>query len=113
MDILPTPVLLGFPNGSDGKEASCNAGDLGVIPGLGQSPGEGNSYPFQYSGPENSMDRGSLAGYSAWGHKELDVTKQLSIHFPSLGFSLHLQTLRGELLCQDCVASDRISCIKL
>ena len=43
-----------FPGSSDGKESTCNAGDLGSIPGLGKSPGEGNSYPLQYSGLENS-----------------------------------------------------------
>ena len=47
---------MGFPIGSAGKESSCNAGDLGSIPGLGRSPGEENGYPFQYSGLENSMD---------------------------------------------------------
>ena len=46
--------------GSDGKESACNAGDLGLIPGLGRSPEEGNGYPLQYSGLENSMDRGAL-----------------------------------------------------
>ena len=46
-----------FPDSSAGKEFACNAGDLGLIPGLGRSPGEGNSCPFQYSGLENSMDR--------------------------------------------------------
>ena len=40
-----------------GKESACNVGDLGLIPGLGQSPGEGKGYPLQYSGLENSMDR--------------------------------------------------------
>ena len=55
-DRLPTPVFLGFPGGSDGKESACNAGDLGSIPGLGRSPGEGKGYPLQYSGLENSMD---------------------------------------------------------
>ena len=54
MDRLPTPVFLGFPGGSAGKESTCNMGDLGLIPQLGRSPGEG--YPFQYSGLENSMD---------------------------------------------------------
>ena len=39
----------GFPSGSDGKESDCNAGDLGSIPRLGRSPGEGNGYPFLYS----------------------------------------------------------------
>ena len=46
----------GFPGGSAGKESACNAGDLGLIPGLGRSPGEGKGYPLQYSGLENSMD---------------------------------------------------------
>ena len=50
---------LGFPGGSDSKESSCNAGDLGLIPGLGRFPGEGNGYPLQDSGLENSMDRGA------------------------------------------------------
>ena len=48
--------LLGFPCGSAGKESACNVGDLGSIPGLGRSPGEGKGYPFQYSGLENSKD---------------------------------------------------------
>ena len=58
-DRLPTPVFLGFPGGSDGKESACNAGDLGSIPELGRPPGEGNDYPLQYSGLENSLDRGA------------------------------------------------------
>ena len=48
-DRLPTPVFLGFPGGSAGKESACNAGDLGSIPGQGRSPGEGTGYPLQYS----------------------------------------------------------------
>ena len=51
-----TPVFVGFPGGSAGKESTCNAGDLGSIPGLRRSPGEGKGYPLQYSGLENSMD---------------------------------------------------------
>ena len=47
---------VGFSGGSAGKEFACNAGDLGWIPGLGRSPGEGKGYPLQYSGQENSMD---------------------------------------------------------
>ena len=50
---------MGFPGSSDGKESVCNAGDLGSIPGLGRSPGEGNGNPFQYSCLESSMDRGA------------------------------------------------------
>ena len=59
-DRLPTPVFLGFPGGSDDKEsASCNAEDLGSIPGLGRSPGEGHGNPLQYSCLENPMDKGA------------------------------------------------------
>ena len=49
-------VFLGSPGGSAGKEPACNAGDLGLIPGLWRTPGEGKDYPLQYSGLENSMD---------------------------------------------------------
>ena len=56
--------------GSAGKESACNARDLGSIPGLGRSPGEGKGYPLQYSGLENSMD-------SPWGRKESDTTERL------------------------------------
>ena len=55
-DRLSTPVFLGFPWGSADKESACNVGDLGLIPGLGRSPGEGKGYPLQLSGLENSMD---------------------------------------------------------
>ena len=51
-----TPVFLGFPCGSAGKESTCNSGDLGSIPGLGRSPGEGKGYPLQYCVLENSTD---------------------------------------------------------
>ena len=48
---------MGFPARSDSKESACNAGKLGLIPGLERSPGEGNGYALQYTGLENSMDR--------------------------------------------------------
>ena len=48
-----------FPGGSDDKASACNAGDLGLIPESGRSPGEGNGNPLQYSGLENPMDRGA------------------------------------------------------
>ena len=47
---------MGFSGGLAGKESACSEGDLGSIPGLGTSPGEGKGYPLQYSGLENSMD---------------------------------------------------------
>ena len=55
-DRPPTPVFLGFSAGSAGKESGCNVGDLDSIPGLERFPGEGKSYPLQYSGLENSID---------------------------------------------------------
>ena len=48
-----------YKGGSDGRESTCNAGDPGLIPGLGRSSGEVNGYPLQYSCLENSMDRGA------------------------------------------------------
>ena len=63
----------GFPSSSDGKTSVCNVGDLGLIPGSGRSPGEGNGNLLQYSCLENSMD----GEYSPWDHKESDTTEQL------------------------------------
>ena len=65
---------MGCPGGSDGEESTCNVGDLSQIPGLGRCPGEGNGYTLQYSGLENSMDRGGWQA-SPWGLKELDTIK--------------------------------------
>ena len=50
---------MGFPGSSDSEESACNVGDLGLIPGLGRFPGEGNGNAHQYSCPENPMDRGA------------------------------------------------------
>ena len=58
----------GFPGGPDSKESACNVGDLGSIPRLGRSPGEGKGYPFQYSGLENSMDGIVHGGSQKVGH---------------------------------------------
>ena len=55
-DRLPTPVFLGFPCSSTGKESAVNAEDLGSIAGLGKCPGEAKGYPLQYSGLENCMN---------------------------------------------------------
>ena len=68
-------LLVYFPYGSAGKESAYSVGELGSIPELGRSPGEGNGYPLQYSGLENSM------AYSPWGQKELDTTDQLSLFY--------------------------------
>ena len=64
-----------FPGGSDSKEYSCNAGDLGLIPGLGRSLRGRYGNPLQYSCLENPHGQRSLAGYIPWGHKESDMTK--------------------------------------
>ena len=71
-------IYMGFPGGIDGKESTCNAGDLGSIPGLGRSPGGGHGNPLQYSCLENPHGQRSLIGNSPWGPKELDMTEQLS-----------------------------------
>ena len=70
-------MLLIFPGGSEGKGSAYNVGDLGSIPGLGGSPGEGNGNPLQYSCLENPMDGGTWLGYSPWGRKKSDKTEQL------------------------------------
>ena len=68
----------GFPGGSGVKNLPANAGDMGLIPGLERSPGEGSGIPLQYSCLGNPMDRGAWTGYSPWGLKESDMTKQLT-----------------------------------
>ena len=69
---------MGFPGGSDSKEPTCNVGDLGLIPGLGRSPGGRHGSPLQYSYLENPYGQRILEGYSPWGHKESDTTEWLS-----------------------------------
>ena len=70
--------VMGFPGGSDNKESTCNARDLGSILGLGRSPGRGHGNPLQYSCLGNLHGQRSLAGYSPPGHKESDTTERLS-----------------------------------
>ena len=71
---LPTLMRLVFPGGSGGKESACSAGDLGLIPGLGRSPGDGNGNPLQYSCLENFLDGGAWQATVHGGHKESDTT---------------------------------------
>ena len=80
---------MGFPDGLDGKASAWNAGDPGLIPGLGRYPGEGNGNPLQYSCLENSMDGG------AWWATVHGVSKSQTrlSDFPSLPYSLPLSTL--------------------
>ena len=99
-DRLSTSVFLVFPGGSDSKESACNAGDLGLIPGWGRSPGDGNGYPLQYACWENFMDRG------AWQATVHGVTKnqtwQSQRAAPKSHFSApRLVTTSNSLPCSD------------
>ena len=78
--IFGKPYLdtLGFPGGSAGKESAYSAKDLGSIPGLVRSPGEGHGSPIQYSCLENPHGQRHLKGYSPWGHKESHMPERLS-----------------------------------
>ena len=69
-----TPIQ-GFPDGSDGKESACIAGDLGSFLGLGRSPGKGRGNPFQYSCLEHPHGQRNPVGYSPRGGKESDTTE--------------------------------------
>ena len=68
-------TLILITGGSDGKASACNAGDLGLIPGLGRSPGGGNGNPLQYSCMENLHGQRRLVGYSPGGRQILDTAE--------------------------------------
>ena len=86
------PVLFrGFPGGSAGQESACNAGDLGPIPRLGRSAGEGNGYPLQYSDLENSID------CIAHGIAESVIAERLSLSLSMLCRTLRLLHLLSRL----------------
>ena len=96
-DRLPTPVFLDFSCGSAGKESAWNAGDLGLIPRLGRSPGEGKGYPLQYSGLENSADctvhgvaksRTRLSDFQAFKGRHLNLWSTWALWQLSLRVSL-------------------------
>ena len=70
---------MSFPGGLDGKESACNAGNLGLIPRSGRSPGEKNGNPIPVFLPGKSHGQRSLVGYSPGGHKESDMTEQLTL----------------------------------
>ena len=90
---------MGFPGGSDGKLSACSAGDLGWIPGLGRSAGEGNVHPLQYSCLENPTDR------EVWPASLLDMTEQLTYtlrlsricYFQEKAMAPHSSTLAWKL----------------
>ena len=80
-------IIMGFPVGSDGKEFTCNAGDLGLIPVLGRPPGGEHGNPLQYSCLESLHGQRSLVGYNPWGCKESDMTERLN--------AAHVMQLQG------------------
>ena len=94
-------LLPGFPGGSDSKASACNAGDLGLIPGLGRSPGEGNGNPLQYSCLENPMDGGA---WWATVHGVAKSRTRLS-HFT---FTFHFHAWEKEVATHSSVLAWRI-----
>ena len=70
-------TIWGFPGGSVGKESAYNAGDLGLMPGLGRSLGEGNRQPTPVFLAGEFHGQRNLVGYGSWGHKEADMTMRL------------------------------------
>ena len=101
-DRLPTPVFLGFPCGSTGKESACNVRSLGLIPALGRSPGEGKGYLLT-----QVFRTGESQGlYSPWGRKESDTTDpterlSLSLVVQCLRILLAMQGMKGPSLVQE------------
>ena len=94
-------MFLGFPGDSAGNESACYAGDLGVIPGLGRSPGEGNGNSLQSSCLENPMDGGV---WWAAIHGVAKSRTQLS-HFP---FTFHFRALEKEMATHSSALAWRI-----
>ena len=83
-------MIQGFPGSSKVKASACNAGDLGSIPGLGRSPGEGNGNPLQYSCLKNSMDRG------AWWAAVHGIAKSRT-RLSDFTFTFHFHALEKEM----------------
>ena len=77
-DICIAIAVTGFPGGSDGKESACDAGDLGLIPGLGRSRWRREWLPFPVFLPGEFHRHRRLASYSPWGPKEADMTERLT-----------------------------------
>ena len=117
-----TPSILGSPCGSTGKESACNVGDLGSIPGLGRSPGEGRGYPLQYSGLENSMDlyspsekamgthSSTLAWKIPWTEEpgRLQSMGSLRARLSDFTFTFHFHALEKEMATPSSILAWRI-----
>ena len=101
--------IVGFPDGSDGKEAACSAGELGSIPGSGRSPRGGHGNPLQYSFLENPMDRGAWWATVHGGYKEPDTTERLSTAEGGSTTKSSLST-RGKLEASEALLMSMGSC---
>ena len=96
---LPTPVFLGFPSGSAGKESACDVEDLGSIPGLGRFPWKRERLPTPVFWP------GEFHGlYSPWGHRDLDMTERLAL---SLCIKYHARSRPSSLLGRPTINQQR------
>ena len=102
--------IFDFPGGSDSKASVYNAGDLGLNPGLGRSPGEGNGNPLQDYCLEKYHGQRSLVGYSPRGHKESDTTERL--HFSSLSSKERttFAFVAAVTICNDVGAQEHKTC---
>ena len=102
-------IFWDFPGGSDSKASAYNMGDLGLIPGLGRSPGEGNGNPLQYSCLENSMD-----GEAWWATVHEIAKSQTRLSNFTFTFIVYFNSILFSQIfaCQVC-ARDHISCLSL
>ena len=95
----------GFPGGSDGKEFACGAGDLGLIPGLGRSPGEGNGNPLWYSCLENPMNGGAWQATVHGAEKSRPQLSDFTL-FQELSHMLQLRVCMPQL--KSCLPQRRL-----
>ena len=103
---------MGFPGGSEDKAFACSAGDPGSIPGLGRSPGEGNSNPLQYSCLENPMDREEPGGLQSMGSQRVGhdwATSLTFLHFREARWSYHIHTSRTGIQAHVCVIPEPVT----
>ena len=85
--------MLDFPGGSDSNESAFNAGNPGLIPGLGRSPGEVNGYSLLVFLPVEFHWLSSLMGYSPWDHKESDTTERLTLSLSYRSATIHQNSI--------------------
>ena len=101
--------VLGFPGGSEDKASACNAGDQGLISGLGRFPGEGNGNPLQYSCLENPMDRGgwwaSVHGVAKSGPRLSDLTSLASVWPSQMSPVLPVYTRQSQSPQRNCITT--------